>query len=1374
MQAAGFLPAPLHSKAGDQPAVDSTVATSIEQFTDAFPLTDGQKEIWLAAQMGGDAALGYNESLSLTFRGVLDVDAFTLAVRRATERHPMLLAKISPDGQTQLVDSRTQIEIPLLDFSALDEAARHQRLQGIIDREVSETFDLSAGPLLKVKIIRLSRQHHVVVWTAHHIVCDGWSGGLLISEIATIYSALKQGVPAVLEEPALFRDYALATQAGDTAVRGAMAYWRKQFVELPPPLDLPLDHPRPTVRSARAATATRCVDLSLLPLKRIAGQQRTTLVVLLLAALETLFHRLSGQAEFVVGLAVAGQAVSGKNCLVGHCVNLLPIRTRLLAKASFQENLAAVKTSVLDAYDHNQTTIGRILQELRVPRSAGRPPLVEAIFNLDRDPGSSKFDGLDFSCERNPKRALHYDLFFNLVEGPRTLRLECDYNTDLFSARTIERWLAEYQAVLEAVTANPLETLSDLPILSETERLELIFGRNNTAAQFPNHLTLPELFERHAQRVPEAHAVKFGKRVLTYGELDRRSSQLAHHLKKLGVGPDVLVGLYVERSLDMIIGLMGILKAGGAYVPLDPSFPQERLAYMVQDSAMQVLITHCNLDQTISVLPKSIVRLDSDWKEIAAQNGTAAHLPGPDPSSLAYVLYTSGSTGRPKGVEIPHSALLNFLLSMQLQPGFSPSDVLLAVTTISFDIAGLEFYLPLISGGKVVIAAREETHDPALLLELLRDSNCTVMQATPATWRALIYAGWTGDPNLKVLCGGESLPNDLAKDLLTRSGELWNMYGPTETTIWSTVHKVRSSDNPVPIGLPIANTQLFLLDAKRNLVLPGAVGELYIGGAGLARGYFQRDVLTHERFIQSPFDASSRLYRTGDLARWRADGTLECLGRVDNQVKIRGFRIELGEVEAVLITHAAVKQCVVVAREDIPGDKLLVAYFEAEAGHASPSVGELRTHLKMELPEYMIPSAFVVVDRLPLTPNGKIDRKALPHPEAGRIEPENDFVPPRDPLEQALANIWSKVLRIDRVSVRDNFFEVGGHSLAAVTLLIEVRNLTGSNLPLATLFQAPTVEALASLLRDHDWKPPWSSLVPIQPVGSKPPLFLVHGAEGNVLLYRGIAQHLESDQPVYGLQSSGLNGNGTFHTGIPQMAAEYIKEIKTVQPRGPYFLGGYCLGGSIAFEMAQQLVATGESVELVVLLDTYNYEAASPQSRLLAPVHALQNLWFHAMNLLSINAGDRAKFFREKFDTELTRLRMRLEASFHSLRRLGRADPHHDYPHLRVKRANDAAALSYVPSGYGGRVALIRPSGYFLSFSNPQYGWERVVHGGPEVHELPVYPKGMLIEPFCRHLAKTLTSLLAKKTLLAEPLVVSSNGPSQSMHQQDSTALRDL
>jgi amino acid adenylation domain-containing protein len=1314
----------------------------------SIPLTEAQKEIWLAAKMGGDSAVAYNESLKLEFAGEFDVEVFREAARRVVERHPILLGSISLDGQWQTALPGSSLELPVLNFSEESEIEKHARLAELVQREASDKFNLAAGPLLRVKIIHLAANHHVVLWTAHHIVCDGWSGGLVVSELATIYSALKQGQQPKLDSPQPFRNYALAMQEQSREREAAVEYWRDQFVVPPPPLELPSDRARPRVRSARAATLRRDFAPAFYQsLKNTARQQRTTLVVLLLASLKSLLYRLTGHTDLVVGLPAAGQAVTGNTSLVGHCVSLLPIRTQVDPESNFQQYVAVVKKSVLDAYEHHQCTVGEILRYLHVPRNASRPPLVEVMFNVDRDPGAVNFDGAQFSCERNPKRALHFDLFLNFVEGPTGLYVECDYNTDLFDTSTIERWLQHLQTLLEGVVLDGAQRVASLPLLTSAQKQDLVLDRNNTTVHFSQNSTLPVLFHRKAESTPDARAVKFEDIFLTYSELDRRSNQLAHHLRKLGVGPDVLVGLYVERSLDMIIGLLGILKAGGAYVPLDPFFPQDRLAYMVQDSGMQVLVTHRNLHQAMSALPESIVVLDSDWEKIAKQNADLP-TPAPNPDDLAYVLYTSGSTGRPKGVEIQHSALSNFLLSMLREPGFSAADILLAVTTISFDIAGLELFLPLISGGQVVIASREEARDPGLLLERLNDSHCTVMQATPATWRALIDRGWVGDRNLKVLCGGESLPTDLAKQLLAKCGQLWNMYGPTETTIWSTVHKVQASDNPVPIGHPIANTQVFVLDASGNLVPPGAIGELYVGGAGLARGYFQRKGLTEERFIQSPFDPALRLYRTGDLARWRADGTLECLGRIDNQVKIRGFRIELSEIEAVLAEHSSVKQCVVVAREDVPGDKLLVAYFELEPGHESPPLADLRVHLKMKLPEYMIPSAFVALDSLPLTPNGKIDRKALPQP-GGRVDQGAEFVSPRDPLEQTLAAIWSKVLRVERVSVRDNFFEVGGHSLAAVSLLSEVRKLTGKDLPLATLFQAPTVETLAGLIRDEDWTPSWSSLVPIQPLGSKTPLFLVHGAEGNVLLYRSLTQYLGPDQPVYGLQSKGLNGSANFHETIPEMAAEYLKEIMTVQPRGPYFLGGYCMGGTIAFEMAQQLAKMGEKVEAVVLLDTYNEKVASPlPSRLLAPVHAVQNLWFHLRNLVSLKTEDRAKFLKEKLDVGSTRLTIRLEAISEALRRFGRSGATFRHPYLKVLRNNHEALASYVPAAYRGRVVLVRPKGYFAGLTDPQYGWKEVVGRGLETCEVSVYPKGMLVEPFCRSLAAVFTGLMVEQAEL--------------------------
>ena len=1310
----------------------------------SFPLTEAQKEIWLAAQMGGDASVAYNESLSLDFHGPFDADVFRAAVREVVQRHPILLARIDADGESQHIDPGTELELPLLDFRDRDQAGRERELAALVDREISTPFDLAKGPFLRVHVARLTPEHHAAVWTAHHIVCDGWSLGVLMNELGTVYSARKQGLQPVLPVPVSFRQFAIESGADSTEAQEAVAYWKRQFAEVPLPLDLPTDRPRPSFRSAQASTRKRVFDAALYQsLKRTASQQRTTLVVLLMAGLDTLLHRLTGQTDVVLGLGVAGQAVSGNNSLVGHCLNTLPVRARLEPDASFQHNLAAIRGAVLDAYEHHQCTIGGLLQHLQVPRSAGRPPLIEVLFNVDRDPAAGEFLGAKFTCDRNAKRALHFDLFFNFVESAQGLYLECDYNTDLFDASTMDRWMAHYRTLLESIARDPAETLAQLAILTPAEQQGLLADPNRTDADFPEHRTLPEWFQRQASRSPDARAVAYEGIDLTYAGLNGRANQVAHHLREMGVGPDVLVGVCLERSLDMVVALLGILKAGGAYVPLDPAFPQDRLGYMVEDSRMPVLITHRDLDRMLPVRPERIVRLDADWPEIAARASGSGPWHSPGPEHLAYVLYTSGSTGKPKGVEIPHRALVNFLASMQRQPGFTSADRLLAVTTLSFDIAGLELYLPLVSGGSVFVASTEDAHDPIRLMERMREARCNVMQATPATWRALIDAGWSGAPDLKILCGGEAFPRDLAQELLHRSKEVWNMYGPTETTIWSTLHKVTSASGAIPIGHPIANTQVVLLDAHRNLVPPGAIGELCIGGAGLARGYLRRPELTEDRFIASPFHDHARLYRTGDLARWLPGNIIECLGRVDNQVKVRGFRIELGEIETVLAAHEAIRQCVVVAREDRPGDKVLVAYFEPRDEHPA-AAADLRAHLKKDLPEYMVPSLFVPLDKLPLTPNGKIDRKALPAPASENLETSGEFLAPEDSLEQMLALIFSKILRVKRVGRRDNFFELGGHSLAAVRLLSDVRKATGKNLPLATLFQASSVEALSNILRQDGWQPSWSSVVPMRVTGSRPPLFLIHGAEGNVLLYEQLVRNLGPDQPVYGLQSQGLNGEAPVHSTIQEMAARYREEILTVQPQGPYHLGGYCLGGTIAFEMAQQLVAAGHEVGLVALLDTYNEGAVSyPSVRLQMPLHVVQNLWYHGVNFFNAPAPDRGKFLRQKIDIAVDRSRIRLCAVGHALLRLTGRETPAELPHLRIKRANDQASMEYRPQPYRGRVAVFRPRGFFAGLASPSLGWEGVVTSGLEIHELPVYPKGMLIEPFCRSLAQAIASCLS-------------------------------
>ncbi len=575
------------------------------------------------------------------------------------------------------------------------------------------------------------------------------------------------------------------------------------------------------------------------------------------------------------------------------------------------------------------------------------------------------------------------------------------------------------------------------------------------------------MIEAQASRAPDRVAVVFGNRQLTYGDLNHRADLLALELKGLGVGPDVRVGLLVERSPEMVVALVGILKAGGAYVPLDPAFPPDRLAYMVEDSGMGVLVTHRDLDAALRVRPSVIVRLDSPADEMAGPRGDRAEGSESSPEQLAYVLYTSGSTGKPKGVEIPHAAIVNFLLSMQREPGFTANDALLAVTTLSFDIAGLELYLPLITGGRVVIAGREDVVDPLRLVELMRESGCTVMQATPTTWGALVSAGWTGSPGLKALCGGEALSRDLAEALLTRCGELWNLYGPTETTVWSTLERITSAAVPVSIGRPIANTQVLVLDSHRELVPAGLVGELYIGGAGVARGYLGREELTRERFIPSPFSSGARLYRTGDLGRWLPDGRLECLGRNDHQVKIRGFRIEPGEIESAIARHPAVREGAVVAREDGTGEKRLVAFLVA-GDAAADLIDQVRALVRASLPEYMVPSEFVILEALPRTANGKLDRKALPAPTPGAV-PAAGAVAPRTPTEELVMAAFADVVGRADFGVFDNFFDWGGNSLRAARLVSRLRAKAGVELLLRHLFERPTVAGLAEVIDVLSW-----------------------------------------------------------------------------------------------------------------------------------------------------------------------------------------------------------------------------------------------------------------------------------------------------------------
>lgn len=864
-------------------------------------------------------------------------------------------------------------------------------------------------------------------------------------------------------------------------------------------------------------------------------------------------------------------------------------------------------------------------------------------------------------------------------------------------------------AIGDAVSASPVP----LPSLASA----------NSAEFLPcPELILPHLFDAQVERSPHALAVEGGGKSLSYRQLQRHSDLVAHQLRDRGVGPGSLVGVCLERSPEMVVGLLGILKAGGAYIALDPTYPPARLAYMVEHSRATLFLVQTGIHPALSV-DKAIVfdLADCDW-DVVNQAPRDIFTSPASPTDPAYVLYTSGSTGQPKGVVVPHRALTNLLFAMREDPGLNSDDVMLALTTLCFDISGVELFLPLIVGARVVLADREVARSGAQLIELLESSRVTALQATPATYRMLLDAGWRGAPGLKLFCGGEAMDRRLADALLARGGALWNMYGPTETTIYSIIHRVQPGTDPIPIGRPIRNTRAYVLDAERKRVAAGETGELYISGLGLALGYLHRSDLTSERFISCPFetDPDARMYRTGDLVRLLPDGELQCLGRVDHQVKLRGFRIELGEIETVLCRHPRIRQAVAALRESTAGEARLVAYVVPDAV-PGPSATELRRLLADSLPDYMIPAAFVSLESFPLTPNGKVDRQALPDPAPERPNLAQAYQAARNAAEAELVRIWEGVLGIKPIGVHDNVFELGISSLALARLFAQVDQRFRKSIPPASIFQAPTIAQLADLLHQGRSTSRWTSLVAIQAHGSRPPLFCVHGGAGTIVQFYELARLLGEDQPFYGLQSRGLYGDTEPLRTVEDMAAHYIAELRTVQPHGPYLIVGFCFGGVVALEMAQRLRALGEDVPLLILLNAPAPIAVKrPASKTqnaqstVTPFPSLRKrIATHLSDLWNCNATNRRALLRKKIVRYFDRHARDLRYKFYFTLRLPLPNDLRDTYFLGI---HGGAELRYLPQPYCGKVALFHGEGVFDD--SPRL-WSGLVSRPIEVHQIP-------------------------------------------------------
>ena len=1070
MQADGMLPGRSTEVSASGPVTSGQVIAASPDSVQEAPLTEVQMEVWLSAQLGDEASCAFNESSTLQLHGRLDEGALRASIQEIVDRHDSLRTTFSPTGDRQLFEPSLHLEVPRIDLSAVDPIEQDSQIRQLQDAEARTPFDLMHGPVIRFKLVRLGDDRHALLFTAHHIVFDGWSTNVILDELSRLYSEKVGGKSASLPKPLSFGSYAhtRVDQEKRPEMREVEKYWVAQFSELPPDIDLPTDRPRPAMRLYEGATYRRKINAGLYQdIKRAGAKRGCTLFVTLLAGFEALLSRLTSQNDIVVGVPTAGQSLLEGQTLVGHCVNFLPVRARLSEGMKFSELLASQKRAVLDAYDHQNYTYGTLVRKLSLQRDPSRLPLMEVQFNLERIGNGVEFSGLRAEVDANGKAYVNFDLFLNIVESDEGLLLDCDYNTGLYDATTVDRWLRHYETLLGGFVADPDLPIHSLPLLTPEERQRILVDWNATEAEYPRDKCVHELIEQQAERTPNAVAVVFGDKRLNYRELNERANQVAHHLAKMGVGKtsanrDTVIGICMDRSLELMVALIGIWKAGAAYLPLDPFYPKERIDFILKEAGVPVLLTQSHLALTLSDVAARIVCLDTDWQLIARES--TSKLPRTNnPENLAYLIYTSGSTGKPKGVEVSHRAVVNLLWSMQRNPGIEASDKLLAVTTLSFDIAALELFLPLCVGAQVVIASRETASDPVHLMVLLKSSRATMMQATPATWRMLLDAGWDGKPLRAVLCGGEALPMDLAGRLSDCAGSLWNLYGPTETTIWSAAGRVGKEDTKVSIGPPIANTEFYIVDTHGELSPIGVPGELCIAGAGVARGYHQRPELTEQKFVSNPFRPSSRMYRTGDLTKYLSDGRIEFLGRIDNQVKLRGFRIELGEIEAALSHAKDVREAAVIVREDNPGDRRLVAYYVPETSNSNLPSGELKAYLQKSLPEYMVPSAFVSVERMPRTPSGKLDRRALPFPELETAGSESEIVRPRTPEENKMAEIWAEVLKLKQVGITDNLFELGADSLHVFQIVARA-NKAGIKVTAKLILQHKNIQAIVKEL----------------------------------------------------------------------------------------------------------------------------------------------------------------------------------------------------------------------------------------------------------------------------------------------------------------------
>ncbi|WP_434686352.1 amino acid adenylation domain-containing protein [Pseudanabaena minima] len=1336
--------------------------------TQPLPLSFAQQRLWFLDQLESNSSF-YNLSEAIRFQGDLKVDVLQQALDGIVSHHEILRTNyiISENGNPiQIIAAPRPVNLKIIELQQYESVEQEAQIQKVLQQESQYPFNLASDLMLRGCLLQLSSSAQILLLVKHHIASDGWSKAIMWEQLTQLYLAFLEGKPNPLSPlPIQYADYAVWQRqwlSGEVLAK-QLNYWKQQLANANPLLELPTDHPRPSLQTYRGARQTHILLSSLsAAINQLCRQEGVTLYMTLLAAFQVLMHRYSRQDDIVVGSAIAGRNQIEIEELIGFFVNTLVLRNDLSGNPSFKELLSKVRTTTLDAYAHQDLPFEKLVEELNPERSLSYSPLFQVMFVLQNTPSQTEqLLGLETEFVRIDASTAKFDLDLSVEEKGDVLVASWTYNIDLFEADTIERMREHFQILLEGIVSNPNQSIDQLPMLTDKERHKLLIEWNNTFTDYPQDKCIHQLFEKQVELTPDAIAISFQDQQLTYRELNNRANQLAHYLQKLDVKPDVLVGICVERSLEMIVDLLGILKAGGAYVPLDPSYPQERIEYMLEDAQIKVLLTQKQLVEKLPTKKLVVICGDEDYSKISKESQETP-ICSANSDNIAYINYTSGSTGKPKGVVTPHRGVTRLLFGVNYI-NFNAKNKFIQMAPISFDASTLEIWGALLFGAQCVLSpVRVPTAKD--LREVIQKHSITTMWLTSALFNSIIDT----DPRAlegvcHLLTGGEALSvNHIERAIKALpSTQIINGYGPTESTTFACCYQIPrqlgNSIQSIPIGKPIGNTQIYLLDSYLQPVPIGVSGEICIGGDGLARGYLNREELTEEKFIPNPFGAG-RIYKTGDFARYKHDGNIEFLGRVDSQVKIRGFRIEIGEIESILSQHPKVQATVVTAREDSLGDKKLIAYVVIEQEQAQ--FIDFKTFLQERLPNYMIPSAFVFLDAIPITSNGKIDYRSLPAPDISSIQLDQDFVPPRNYTEEILAKIWADVLGIERVGINENFFDLGGHSLLSIRLVSEIEKAFNCQIPLSSLFKISSIAEIAELIDDKpsetideqdlclglsidDYRALLShsagkaglrlgkrgliiNILPDTQTTSQPFIWIGEGRTG---------KKLNLKRPLYVMPGASLSDSmNSYNDYISVIASLLVDELLSVSSCESYSLGGWCYNGLVALEMAQRLQKLGKKVDLVTLIDSDSIGV----SRIYRFAHKINfylgTIRFHLFKLSKLS-------LRDKWEYIISRIQ-RSKSTFNDYELDNKPNDRKFEFDQEARNVLSKAVLDYIPKEYGGKVLLVigteqiiygeKDIKYFeLSWFFPYCGWGNILRGEVHVSQIKCDHLELMEDPYC-------------------------------------------